>query len=273
MLRTCATPIGATILGSALTLLAGCAANGSASDSSSMDLQVRRLQTERDTFRRRYEEERAKSVALAQHYDEAAAQRDLMRAELGSLQDRVATSEQATNEYRALIEQRASEPLERPQIATRPLSSELSQALTDLAQQHSDMISYDASRGAVKLSNDLLFQSGSDIVRPTARPALEAFAKVAQSDAARGYEVIVVGHSDDTPITKPETLERHPSNLHLSVHRAIAVAKDLSDAGVPAARIAVMGYGANRPVGADKAANRRVEIYLSRSGDVRPLGG
>lgn len=255
-----------------LALSAGCAANGD-SDSSSMDLQVRRLQTERDNFRRRYEEERAKAIALAQHYDETATRLDLVRAERNSLQDRVASSEQAANEYRALIEQRASAPLERPQIATRPLSSELDQALADVAKQHADMIAYDAGRGAVKLSNDLLFQSGSDIVRPTARPALEAFAKVAQSGAAEGYEVIVVGHSDDTPITKPETLERHPSNMHLSVHRAIAVAKDLSDAGVPAARIGVMGYGSSRPLGADKAANRRVEIYLSRSGDVRPLGG
>jgi chemotaxis protein MotB len=269
MVRVSAGLIGAA---AALALAAGCAPDGG-SESNSMDMQVRRLQTERDTFRRRYEEERAKSVALAQHYDQAAAQRDLMRAELNNLQDRVATSEQASSEMQSLIEQRASQPLERPRIASRPLSSQLDQALLDLSAKFSDMVTYDRARGAVKLSNDLLFQSGSDIVRPTARPALEAFAAIAASADAQDYEVVVVGHSDDTPITKPETLERHPSNMHLSVHRAIAVGKDLSDAGVPASRIAVMGYGSNRPIGADKAANRRVEIFLSRGGDVRPLGG
>ncbi|MCH7871903.1 MAG: OmpA family protein, partial [Planctomycetes bacterium] len=69
------------------------------------------------------------------------------------------------------------------------------------------------------------------------------------------------------------TKRRHPSNRHLSVHRAIAVAEVLSKNGLPAANLAVMGYGAQRPISTDLAENRRVEMYLSRRGEVKPLGG
>jgi hypothetical protein len=60
---------------------------------------------------------------------------------------------------------------------------------------------------------------------------------------------------------------QHPTNMHLSAHRAISVRDALVSDGVTANRMQVAGYGEFRPIvpnGANGAAqNRRVEIFLT----------
>jgi flagellar motor protein MotB len=63
---------------------------------------------------------------------------------------------------------------------------------------------------------------------------------------------------------------RHPTNRHLSAHRAIAVARALEQGGVPGDRIMIAGWGEYRPTAPNNPrggtpANRRVEIYLVAS--------
>ena len=96
-------------------------------------------------------------------------------------------------------------------------------------------------------------------------------ARILASSELAEFEAIVIGHTDATPITKPETLEKHPTNWHLSVHRAIAVKDVLVKAGLPATRLGVMGYADNRPVGDNPAQNRRVEVFVVRRGGVQPF--
>ena len=38
------------------------------------------------------------------------------------------------------------------------------------------------------------------------------------------FDLVVAGHTDDVPIKKAATKAKHPTNWHLSVHRAISVA-------------------------------------------------
>jgi flagellar motor protein MotB len=45
----------------------------------------------------------------------------------------------------------------------------------------------------------------------------------------------------------------------------------LVSAGLPEARLGVMGYGPCRPLGDDKASNRRVEVFFTRKGEVKAL--
>ena len=253
-----------------LAMALGCAAN---QGQPAMEHQARRMQLERDNYKRRYEDERAKATLLAQHYDAATHDRDLTKAEVNTLKSRLASLETANREYQELIEKQGNRKLERPELVSARLPEAIDQALADFAAKFADLVTYDSGRGAVKFSNDLLFQSASDVLRPTARAGLEASAKIAAAPQAADYEVIVVGHTDAAPITKPETKKRHPSNRHLSAHRAIAVAEVLAKAGVPQANLAIMGYGPHRPISSDHAQNRRVEIFLSRKGEVKPLGG
>lgn len=158
-------------------------------------------------------------------------------------------------------------------LAGPALPASLDSALKRLADHHPGLISYDSNRGTVKWKSDLLFGLGSDVVKDTSRSSLRDFAEVIKSAVAEEFEVIVVGHTDNRPIVRPTTKSKHPTNWHLSAHRAISVSYELAQAGYPTNRIGVMGYGSNRPV-ADNASesgasqNRRVEIYLIPRGAI-----
>jgi len=153
-----------------------------------------------------------------------------------------------------------------PKVIVRKLPAELHRALQDFATKFPEMVDYDAKRGAVKWKSDLVFASGSAIVKDSAKPSLEAFAKIGASPAAAKFDTIVVGHTDKEPIRA--SAKRHPSNWHLSVHRAISVNNLMIKYGVAATRTGVMGYGEFRPIAPNdpgtgrQAKNRRVEIYL-----------
>lgn len=158
-------------------------------------------------------------------------------------------------------------------IAGPKLPEALDHALRQFANEHPTEVEYDATAGIVKWKADLLFALGSDVVKQSSKDALRSFTEIIKSSAAKDFEVIVVGHTDNRPIKRPETKRKHPTNWHLSAHRAIAVATVLREYSYSARRTGVMGYGEYRPV-ADNATqagasqNRRVEIYLVPTGSI-----
>jgi len=151
----------------------------------------------------------------------------------------------------------------------QPLDTELKR----FAEAYPDAVIYDAARGTVKWKGDLLFPLGSAEVNSASMAALRSFTDVLQSQAAADFEAIVVGHTDHKPIQRPETRQKHPTNWHLSAHRAIAVGEILQRNGYSADRVGVMGCSEYRPI-ADNASeggqsqNRRVEIYLVPRGSI-----
>lgn len=155
------------------------------------------------------------------------------------------------------------------------LPAQLDRALKDFAARHPDMIEYDAKRGAVRWKSDLTFALGSDEVRDTAKALLREFAQIVNSEAASQFEVVVVGHTDNVPI-RSHTAQKHPTNWHLSVHRAVSVMFALNGFGLDYARMGCMGYGEfrprepNPPRGGNER-NRRVEIFLVASRE--PMSG
>lgn len=154
----------------------------------------------------------------------------------------------------------------RPVIIERSLPPELDAALQRFAAAHPDAVDYDPARGLVKWKSDLLFASGSDVIRDDAKSTLRAFGDVVNSAAAAPFEIVVVGHTDTDPI-KHAAQRGHPTNWHLSAHRAIAVAQELLNHQISPQRVGVMGYGEYRPVSSNdsvegKMLNRRVEIFI-----------
>jgi len=153
-------------------------------------------------------------------------------------------------------------------LGVTPLPIELSTKLEDFAKQHSDMVTYDASRGLVKFKSDLLFELGSDQVAASAAGAIRSLCEILNSEEAKKFDVVVAGHTDDIPIEKAETRVRHPTNWHLSAHRAISVLQIMASSNVNADRLSVRGFGEYRPVVPNmpnkkgNAQNRRVEIYI-----------
>lgn len=152
-----------------------------------------------------------------------------------------------------------------------PLPVELNTALEDFAKG-SDLVEYDASRGLVKFKSDLLFEKGSDVVTTQAAQAVKTLSGILNSEQARQFHIIVAGHTDDIPIQKPDTRVKHPTNRHLSSHRAISVVQMMEQDGIEPTRLSTRGFGEYRPLepnGANKtgnAKNRRVEIYIVPAG-------
>ena len=158
------------------------------------------------------------------------------------------------------------------------LSAQTSAALIQLANDNPELLSYDPAKGLVRLKSDFTFAPGSDQVSSDATPALAALAEICSPEQAGDLQVLVVGHTDDMPIGRPETRAKHPTNWHLSVHRAIAV-KDLLARSMPEDRLAVMGFGQYRPAEPNQPgsrgnpANRRVEIFIVPVDSAVPSGG
>ena len=148
-----------------------------------------------------------------------------------------------------------------------PLPPEMNIMLQEFAKS-SDMIDFDESTGMLKFKSDLLFSPGSDQVNASAAEAIKTLAGIMNSAEGKQFDIVVVGHTDDVPIKKPSTLQKHPTNWHLSVHRAISVEQMLTREGITPERLAVKGYGEYRPIAPNKPnkggneANRRVEIFI-----------
>lgn len=152
-------------------------------------------------------------------------------------------------------------------------------ALQALADQYPSLIKFDSSRGMLRFASDLTFDSGQDAVKPTAKESLVALAQILNSAPAANYEVHIVGHTDAQPISSA-TAARHPTNMHLSCARAIAVRSELLSLGVPQGKMMAAGWGDQRPIAPNdakgrSAANRRVEVYLvaSTGGDASAATG
>ena len=152
------------------------------------------------------------------------------------------------------------------------LPPELASELAKFAAENSDMVSFDETTGMVKFKSDLLFEKGSDVVAPQAAQSMKKLCEIIASSAAEGFDITIVGHTDDIPIRKSETMNMHPTNWHLSVHRAISVEKLMESNGLKPTRMSVKGYGEYRPLEPNEAnkkgnpKNRRVEIYLVPAG-------
>jgi len=152
-----------------------------------------------------------------------------------------------------------------------PLDAEVKR----FAEQHPSEVEYDPTRGLLKWKGDLIFPLGSDEVRGSSSESLRGFAEVLKSAAAADFEVLIVGHTDNRPVQRPETRAKHPTNWHLSTHRAIAVGNVLQRYGCRPDRIGCMGCGEYRPTAsnaseAGQSQNRRVEIYIVPAGSIVP---
>jgi len=151
------------------------------------------------------------------------------------------------------------------------LPVELTTKLEDFAKQY-DLVTFDASRGIVKFKSDLLFELGSDKVASEATKAVKSLCEILNSQEAKGFDIIIAGHTDDIPIEKPATREKHPTNWYLSVHRSISILDVMAENKIDHKRMSVRGFGEYRPVAENKPGkkgnplNRRVEIYIVPEG-------
>lgn len=152
------------------------------------------------------------------------------------------------------------------------LPAELNTMLEDFAKANGEMVTFDSNLGIVKFKSDLLFEKGSDKVASSAEEAVKTLCKVMNSEEGKKFDVIIAGHTDDIPILKSDTIAKHPTNWHLSVHRGISVLNMMAGNQVEQKRMSVRGFGEYRPVADNlpgkkgNPQNRRVEIYIVPAG-------
>lgn len=232
--------------------------------------QLKDLRTRNQTQQARIQELESQLQAAQLKLAELTRQLDAANAsggvEVEALRQKIAALEEDIAKKEELIKS-----MQANLMGVSPLPVELNTALEDFAKG-SDMIEYDASRGLVKFKSDLLFEKGSDDVTASASDAVKTLCGILNTDTAKQFHIVVAGHTDDMPIRQPQTRAEHPTNWHLSVHRAIAVEQVMEQNGIATTRLSVRGFGEYRPLEPNLAGkkgnpkNRRVEIYIVPAG-------
>lgn len=216
----------------------------------------------------------ATNADLQAQLDDSARLVSSLRGQTGSASDTMASLQSANDDLRRQL---ADTQAQLEQIENQMANMQFGQldpvtdrALRELAARYPGLVSYDSERGMLRFASDLTFDSGSAVVKSDAAESLRALAQILNSNDAAPYDVRIVGHTDAQPISS-RTAQQHPTNMHLSVHRAIAVREALKGLGVASGRMEAAGWGEFRPAVPNAAngntpANRRVEIYLVRGG-------
>ncbi len=236
---------------------------------SHLSLQAEKAQIEQELYDARAVADtlRSKVSALGGELDTKGQ----LVASLNSENDRL---EQAFGSAQKTLESMADRGIPQTAVVERTILPEaLDTALKQFGSQYPDVIEYDATRGTIKWRSDLLFTLGSDVVKDSARSSLSRFAEIMSSVQGADFDVIVVGHTDNIQIKREATRQAHPTNWHLSAHRAIAVSDTLQTDGLRPERIGVMGFGEYRPIQPNegeeaRAQNRRVEIHIVPRGSI-----
>ena len=212
-----------------------------------------------------------------QQVHEAQAEIETLRSNERMLREQL---QNADNDFKRAISQLDSREMDIDQLRmdyeafkvavdnleTVALPATLNMALKKLSDQHAELLSYDPETGMLRFSSDLTFELGSASLSSAAKQTLSQLAAILNSADAMSFEAQVVGHTDNVPIRRPATRAKHPTNVHLSAHRAISVRNAMVNDGISANRVQIAGYGEYRPIAPNgtkgAAANRRVEIYL-----------
>lgn len=148
------------------------------------------------------------------------------------------------------------------------ISGEIEKAFGDLIEKQLLTLRGDEKWLEIELKSSMLFGSGNADLGPEADFLLgEIAAVLAPYDNA----IRVEGFTDSVPINT----SRFASNWDLSAARASTVVRLLAEEGVQPSRLAAMGYGEHQPIADNttpqgRAANRRVNILVSRHGEMRP---
>lgn len=114
----------------------------------------------------------------------------------------------------------------------------------------------------ITIREKVLFDSGSDVVKPEFLPVIQAIADILKT--YEDLEVMISGHTDNVPIHN----SRFETNWDLSSARALNFMKILiKDGNLDPRRFSAIGYGEYRPVEDNRteegrSKNRRVEVTV-----------
>jgi len=187
-----------------------------------------------------------------QHMSQAQSQRDAVLMAAREREAQAARDQAASSQAQTEIAQAQARSSEADAQAAAAQAAAAQQQLADLQAKQTE-------RGMVlTLGSNLLFDTGSDVLKPGADDSLSRVAAFLQQHNAVG--VRVEGHTD--------SVGTDSYNDALSERRASAVAHALESRGVESGRVSAVGRGKGLPIAtnatdAGRQQNRRVEIIFS----------
>jgi outer membrane protein OmpA-like peptidoglycan-associated protein len=197
---------------------------------------------------------------------ELAAQKAVQERQAAEAAQAAAQAQQQTLESE---NQRVRQQAEESERARQKAETERAELRTRLLQQLNQILqTRDTARGLVASMPDVLFETGSYVLRPAAR---ERLAKVAGILLAYpDLRVEIDGHTD--------SVGSEAYNQQLSERRAASVRDYLAQQGIPIAALVSQGFGKNQPIASNASAagrqqNRRVELIVSGEAIGATIGG
>ena len=138
--------------------------------------------------------------------------------------------------------------------------------LDEYLKQNKLGMKLDKKRITLQLSDQVLFDSGSDVIKTNGLQILKRLGKILQPRMEQ-FHLQICGHTDNVPIISSGKT-RFSNNWELSAARAVSVVNFLvSEMGFPPAGLSALGYGEHRPIASNESSegrsrNRRIEIVL-----------
>jgi chemotaxis protein MotB len=200
------------------------------------------------------------ALAASKHWQKEFLQADKQRGEL-------ATENARLKEMLRVSEANPAEANYASDLDAR--LKDLRNVISQLGANPDDVTKFQVDGGYVyRMKDSILFALGSANVSAEGMKILEQVA--ADIESKPHGPVSVRGHTDNVPVSKPETKAKYPhGNLQLSAARAVEVAAALRTVtGSVVTDVVVMGYGESSPVQpntseANRKQNRRVEIFVA----------
>ena len=146
-----------------------------------------------------------------------------------------------------------------------PPTSQVARLRQELQNGECSIVDQTPNQIVIRLCDQVTFDPGQAIVKDQFKPLAAKIAAILDHEPGR---IRVIGHTDNTPI---KTV-RFPSNWHLSMDRAKAVAALLKQGLTDPTRIDVDGKGPDVPIASNttpegRAKNRRVEVMIGRTNE------
>jgi type VI secretion system protein ImpK len=146
-----------------------------------------------------------------------------------------------------------------------PPTSQISRLRQELQNGECNVVDQTANQIVIRLCDQVTFDPGEAVIKDQFKPVAAKLGAILDKEPGR---IRIVGHTDNTPM---KTI-RFPSNWHLSVERAKAVAALIKQSLADPSRIDVEGKGSDTPIASNatpdgRAKNRRVEVMIGRTSE------
>lgn len=225
--------------------------------------------------RGQYETLRSRNLAVTDKYEALKKSYRMLQEHSRGLEDRLCETETQLDrlesrvgfDQQELADRQEANALLEEQIEGL-ISNNADRSIVSAGSRSSPLRGDSFQNGPVeKLGNDILFQPGSDRMRPGAEQILAQLARKLNSPEGKDLRVLLVGHTDAQKIVNPEARNRYRNNFRLSTARANLVAEFLRKQGIEKERIGIAGFGGHQPIASNsteqqRSRNRRVEVFL-----------